>query len=130
MSDLNLNIENILIELSKESLSGNQIADIFNNPTEYPTEIIEKLSLETALRYWNGKMDYLAGDFVMNNIYSFWIGNEYYFKNYGFSDAAWECFEAFDAGEYKRKEDEPNIDPIEKYTKPQIEDLLKNRNLI
>jgi hypothetical protein len=130
MSDLNTNIENILKELSIEILDGKKIELILNNPEEYPSEIIEKLSIETALKYWNGEIDYEDGDCIMNNIYSYWVTNEYYYKNYEFSKIAWKCFEAFDAGEYTREEDEPNIDPVEKYTKPQIEKFLKDRKLI
>ena len=130
MTELNSNTEKILNELSKEILSGNQVADILNNPKEYPTELIEILSLETALKYWNGKMDYEEGDCIVNNIYTFWVTNEYYFKNYGFSDIAWECFNAFDSGEYFRKEDDENIDLAEKYTKPLIENLLRKRKQI
>lgn len=130
MSELNLNIENILIELSKEIFSGNEVGEILNNPIEYPIETIEKLSIETALKYWNGEIDYEAGDSIMNNIFGFWVTNEYFVENYGFSDVAWECYNAFDSGEYYRKEDGPNIDPVEKYTKPSIEKLLRDRNLI
>ena len=126
----NLNIEKILSELSKENLSGNQVSEILNNPKEYPTELIEELSLETALKYWNGKIEYEAGDCIMNNIYTFWVTNKYYFENYGFSNAAWECYEAFDSGEYYRKEDGENIDPAEKYTKPLIGNLLRKRSII
>ena len=130
MSEENPNIEKILNELSKENLSGTQVSEILHNPKEYPTELIEKLSLETALKYWNGKMDYEDGDCIMNNIYAFWVTNEYYFKNYGFSEVAWECYDAFDSGEYYRKEDTENIDPAEKYTKPLIENLLRKRKKV
>ena len=123
----NLNIEKILSQLSKENLSGKQVSEILNNPREYPTELVEKLSLETAIKYWNGKIEYEHGDNIMNNVYSFWTTNKYYFANYGFSDVAWECYEAFDSGEYYRKEDAENIDPAEKYTKPLIEKLLRKR---
>jgi hypothetical protein len=58
------------------------------------------------------------------------VTNEDYVKNHGFSGIAWECYNAFDSGEYYRKEDEPNIDPAEKYTKPLIQAILKDRKLI
>ena len=130
MSELNLEIENILVELSKDILSDNGIVAILNNPTEYPTEIIDKLSIETALRYWNGEIDFKAGDCIMNNIFSFWLTNVDYVKNHSYSPIAWDCYDAFDSGEYYRKEDEPNIDPAEKYTKPLIEAFLTDKNLI
>lgn len=129
MSELNLNIEKVLAELSKEILSGNQVSDIFDNPKEFPTQLIEKLALETALRYWTEQINYEEGDFIMNNIYAFWITNEYYSKNYGFGDIAWECFEAFDAGEDYRGDD-TSIDPALTYTRPLIEKLLRKQKQI
>ncbi len=127
---MNFDIEKILTELSKDLFSGNDVGEILNNPTEFPTEIIQKISIETALKYWNGDIDYEAGDCIMNNIFGFWVTNEFFVQNYGFSDIAWDCYNAFDAGEYIRKEDGPEIDPVEKYTKPSIEKILRNRNLI
>lgn len=123
----NSNTDKILAELSKEILSGNQVADILNNPKDFPTGLIEKLSLETALKYWNGQIDYREGDYIMNNIYAFWVSNEYYVQNCKFSEIAWECYEAFDAGEYYRENIDRRVDPAEKYTKPLVERLLKKR---
>jgi hypothetical protein len=122
----NINTDKILTDI----LSGIDIADIFKNPIEFPTELIEKLSLETALKYWKGNIDYSDGDSIMNHLYGFWLSDEKFYKNYGFSEIAWECYEAFDAGEYYREDDDKNIDPAEKYTKPLIEELLKKRQII
>ena len=47
-----------------------------------------------------------------------------------FSDIAWECFEAFDAGEYYRSTGDSKLDPVDIYTKPLIEELLKKMNKI
>ncbi|MCK0132668.1 hypothetical protein MWU59_14290 [Flavobacteriaceae bacterium F08102] len=125
-----MNIEKVLNQLSKEYISGIKVAEILNSPSEFPTEAIQKLSCETALRYWNGKITYHTGNYIMNNLYGFWTSNEFFFKNYTFSDIAWECFEAFDQGEYYHNGDDRNIDPVEKYTKPMIASFLKRRGLI
>jgi hypothetical protein len=45
----------ILVELSKEILSTAEIVVLLKNPKDFPKELIEKLSLETALKYWNGQ---------------------------------------------------------------------------
>ncbi len=120
------NIEKII----REILSGSEIDDILNNPLEYPSELIEKLSLETALKYWNGDIEYHEGDCIMNNVYGFWLYTDHYFNNYDFSEISWECYDAFDSGEYIRDEDDENVDPAEKYTKPLIEKLLRKQKLI
>ncbi len=51
----------------------------------------------------------------MNNIYAFWVSNEYYVKNWEFSDIAWECYQLLTLG---------NI--IEKLT---IEVLIRRKNI-
>ena len=130
MAEQNSTIEKVLTELSKEILSGNQVSDILNNPIEFPTGLIEKLSLATALKYWNRQIDYRDGDCIMNNLFILWTTNEYYFKNYGFSDIAWECYDAFDSGEFYRENDDRSIDPTEKYTRPLIESLLRKQKQI
>jgi hypothetical protein len=126
VTEQNLNTDKILMEI----LIGNQLDVILNNPREFPTELIERLSLETALKYSNGQIDYSDGDLIMNHLYSFWVTNDNYCKNSRFGDIAWECFEAFDAGEFYREDDDRNIDPAEKYTRPLIEELLKNRQIL
>jgi hypothetical protein len=120
----------MLTELSKEILTGNQVADIFDNPKEFPTALIEKLSLETALKYWTGQISYHDGDCIMNNIYAFWTTNPYYVKNYPFSDIAWECYQAFDAGEFYRENDDRSIEAAETYTRPLVEKLLRKQKQI
>ncbi len=115
----------ILDKLSKESLSGTQISEIFGNPVDFPTELVENLSIKTAYDFWTGKMDFEKGDSIMNSLYYYWITNEYFVRNFDFGNASWICYEAFDAGEYIRPTDNPDIDPIEVYTKPIIEKLLK-----
>ena len=130
MAELNINTEKMLLELSKEILSASKVADIFNNPKHPPIELIEKLSLETALRYWNMQILYEDGDCIMNNIYGLWVTNDYYLHNYKFPDIMWECYIAFDAGEDYRENDNKSIDPAEKYTRPLVETLLKKRKVI
>jgi hypothetical protein len=66
----------------------------------------------------------------MNNLQTFWVTNEHYCKNFEFGKISWECYEAFDAGEYIRSTDSIEIDPAEKYSKPLIEKLLKRLKLI
>ncbi|WP_248724566.1 hypothetical protein [Seonamhaeicola sp. ML3] len=120
----------ILEKLSKESLSGTEIGEIFGNPSDFPNELVENLSVKTAVDFWNGEIDFEDGDMIMNNLQTFWVTNEHFVKNFGFGEVSWICYEAFDAGEYIRPTDHPNTDPIEKYTKPILENLLRELNKI
>ncbi|MBD0332803.1 MAG: hypothetical protein ICV66_09115, partial [Chitinophagaceae bacterium] len=117
--------EKILVGLSKEILSIAEIVNLFDNSKDFPKELIEKLSLETALKYWNGQISYKDGDMIMNNLFIGCIHNENDFKNYEFPNTAWECYLAFDSGEFYRQDDDKSVDPAEKYTKPLVEVLLK-----
>ena len=124
------NNHNIIKKLSKEILDNTEISNAFKNPNEFPSKLIEQISVEIAMNYINGKIDYIQADYVMNNIFSFWTSNNYYFENYAFPEFAFKCYEAFDEGEYYHKEDSIEIDPAEKYTKPLIRQLLKKRKII
>ncbi|WP_316765635.1 hypothetical protein [Pedobacter frigiditerrae] len=130
MDEKNLDIENILAKLSRKILRVEEVSLILNNPVDFPTELVENLALITAIRYWNNEINFEDGDCIINNVYRFWWTNDFYVGNYPFSEIAWECYEAFDAGEYPRTNDDKTIDPAEKYTRPFIEDMLKKRNLI
>ncbi|WP_053978616.1 hypothetical protein [Mangrovimonas xylaniphaga] len=120
----------ILKKLSKEILSGLEVSVILDNPKEFPSELIKKISIETAKQYWNGEIDFAQGDYIMNNLQSFWVTNDYFFKNFGFGKIATDCYKAFDAGEYPRPNDDINNAPDEKYSKSLIKKLLQETKII
>ena len=130
MSLCTIEVKDILEKLSKELLSGPEVAEIFGDPKVYPTKLIEDLSIETAKRYWKGEIDFGDGDCIMNNLQSYWVTNDDFVKHFEFGRIAWECYEAFDAGEYLRSTDDSEIDPAEKYTKPLIERLLRREKIV
>jgi hypothetical protein len=130
VTEQNSTTETILADLSKEILNGNQVGAILGNPPEFPKELIEQLSLATALRYWNGQMSYRDGDCIINNLYIYWMTNTDIDKSDEFFGIAWECYLAFDAGEFYRDNDDRQIKPSEKYTRPLVESLLKKQKLI
>lgn len=45
-------------------------------------------------------------------------------------EPAYSIFLAFDDGEYRRSKDAVSVDPSEKYTRPQIEIILKEYQMI
>jgi hypothetical protein len=76
-----------------------------------------------ARRFLNRELDFQTADAAMNWLFAF---------SYVTDDCpgempllAREVFEAFDAGEYIHPNDDPNDDPVEKYTLPQIKDNLE-----
>ena len=120
----------MLGEQSKSILNADLVSHILNNPVTFPAELIDRLSLETALTYWNGQMNYHGGDCIMNNLFFYWVNNAPKFDRCEFPDIAMEVFNAFDAGEFYRHDDDKSIDPSEKYTRPLIENILRDRKLI
>ena len=131
MKNQNLIIESILFELSKENLDNATIIDLFKNSQDHGKQLIEKLSLEVALRFWNGQITYLTGDIIMNKLLNIGqIFNKILSKEYEFSTIAWECYLAFDAGEFYHEGDDSTVDPSQKYTKHYIEKVLKKSKLI
>ena len=126
MIDKNLTPEKVL----KELLIGNELENILNNPKEFPSELIENLSIIVALKFFKNEISYADGDHIMNNIWGFWVTNDYYIKNYPIPDNVYECYGAFDAGEYYRTEDDTAVNPTEKYTRPLIEEFLRKLNKI
>ncbi|RZJ54055.1 MAG: hypothetical protein EOO44_06365 [Flavobacterium sp.] len=126
MIDKNLTAEKVMNEL----LIGNKLVNILNNPREFPSELIENLSIMVALKFFRNEISYEDGDQIMNNVWGFWVTNNYYIENYPIPNNVIECYEAFDAGEYYRTDDDITVNPIEKYTRPFIEEFLKKLNKI
>ena len=122
--------EEILKALSKKILNVNEIGNILSNSDSLPTNLVEELSLAAALSYWNGQISYREGDCIMNNLFIYWSTNDSFSEQFEFPAAAWECYEAFDSGEFYRDKNEDSSDPSVKYTKPLVESMLKKRNLI
>lgn len=127
MNHTNIETELIFLELLN---SDTELDIILNHPTEFPSELIEKLSILIAIKYWNKDIDYYDANEMICKIYGYWITNELFFNNYAFPDISWDCYNAFDAGEYHHKEDNEMVDPIDKYTNSEIETLLKKIQII
>jgi hypothetical protein len=84
------------------------------------SDFIEALAMRVAERYAVREMSFDRADALMNGVHS------YYLLKYdgmlpGIAD---DIYLAFDAGEYYRGADGREIDPSEKYTRPEIEAIL------
>lgn len=123
----NFEIELIYLELLN---SDKEIDVILNNPVKFPYEIIENLSIKIAVNYWNEIIDYSTSNEMISHVYGYWITNENFFNNYIFPEISMNIYDAFDAGEYYHREDDKNVDPMEKYTKSEIETILRKLKII
>lgn len=127
---MDLNTNDLLNLLSKRKLDVKEVHGILGNPKKFPTDLIEKISIETALKYWTNNLAFKDGDCIMNNLYFYWQLNPDNTAPENFSKISMDCYEAFDAGEYQHAQDGLEINPEQKYTKPMIAAVLKSINRI
>lgn len=98
------------IELYSNSINVS-IEDTFN-----------EISLLFALRFNEGSTSYDDADCAMNRIWSLML--DYVIKmDICLLEPCYSIYCAFDAGEYDHQD---NADPIEKYTKPTIREILES----
>ena len=97
------------------------------SPEDY-CALVNKLSLKCAEEFSNKIISFEQADDFMNEIYSFMISDDFLdASDNTLSSPAYEIYDAFDAGEYSRKEDGDEVDPVKKYTIPAIEEILRNQ---
>lgn len=121
-------IEKSFDEIWSRVLKNECLFEILEKPKEYPSQFIEKLSIEAALMLWDSKASYEDTDCFMNEIFGFWQANFSMVDN--MSELTWRCYLAFDEGEYKKVSDDQTTNPIEKYTRPMVKEILKDCKLI
>jgi hypothetical protein len=88
VTEWNFTAERILAESSKGILSRDLIGAIFSNPAEFSKILIEKRSIATALKFWNGDISFRNGDYIINNLYIFWMASDHFVRNSEFSGIA------------------------------------------
>lgn len=90
-------------------------------------EFLNEFSRTVALDYYLKKRDYEDCDIAMNGIFACLID---FSLSHDMLEPAYSIFLAFDDGEYRRSKDAVSVDPSEKYTRPQIEIILKEYQVI
>ena len=91
-------------------------------------EFWNRMALRIAEEFHCGSFSYKEGDHAMNRIWGQMIEDAAKFGD-GFElpEPAFSIYEAFDAGEYTRRDD-GGEDPVIKYTQPLISEILSSRN--
>ncbi|TYT24836.1 hypothetical protein FZO89_00255 [Luteimonas viscosa] len=82
--------------------------------------LCNELSVLVAKGFMAGELTFDAADTAMNWLwpYSFQAGSSY------LPEPCNEIYLAFDAGEWQRRDDPPELDPVEAYTRPRLESIL------
>jgi hypothetical protein len=94
-----------------------------------PNELLDQLSLHVARDFIDDALSFEHGDYIMNSVFGTLCSSPYPGGYFEMPDLTYEVYLAFDSGEYRRTEDTPDVDPVEKYTRPMLLRLLKEHPL-
>lgn len=90
-----------------------------------PPALLDALSLRTAEAYAAGRVSYDDADFLMNTVAELMFSPEFIDAHHQPPALALSAYLAFDAGEYQRKADPADLDPVRTYTDPLVRELLQ-----
>ena len=79
-------------------------------------EMCDAVAMYVARGFLDGTLEYDFGDATMNDLVVL--------TQYEVPPLAWYVFNAFDQGEWHHSNDPPEIDPVEKYTRPMLLEAL------
>lgn len=117
-----MNFGTIIQGLVGDSIRIGDVDEICKALDKCRDDIFNGIAIELATKFQNGSMSYEDADGAINSVWGLMIVDASE-QGEGFSLAqpAFEIYEAFDAGEHDHKD---GSDPIEKYTKPRINEIL------
>lgn len=102
---------------STRSLSVVEVTAVCEKMGKTLESLLDDISLSVARRYLAGQIDFRYADAVMNGLFHVMILAH---PTKIASDTAWSIYLAFDDGEWRHSGDSERIDPVEKYTRPQL----------
>jgi hypothetical protein len=111
---------------NKEKIEPKEIIDYCKQNNVSLVEFLDQFSIQIAKKYLSGELDFSFCDHIMNNIFGFMTTDEEFYKLNNIDEGpAFNIYLAFDRGEYYHSEEERNIIPADKYTKPDLIKLIK-----
>ncbi|MDX1538713.1 hypothetical protein [Arsukibacterium sp.] len=117
-----MNIEDLIskiVEDKEEKGDYDSCASEMN--VELP-QLFNLVSIRIAENFMSGQLSYTDADFAMNGVWPVML--DYIMKNdIPLVEPCYAIYEAFDQGEYDHKD---GSDPVEKYTKPLLIEVLAN----
>jgi len=91
-----------------------------------PEEFCNQFAMAIATGFHSGQYSYGFCDDAMNYLWGFMTNPPVFSSDKEMPEPAFSIYEAFDAGEYYHNGDLPDVDPVEKYTRPLIIDILSS----
>ena len=92
-------------------------------------DFLNAVALRTAREFAAGRMTFSDGDVLANDLWFLWISSLPPLDpaepvNPPVPPVVGRVFLAFDAGEFIGRDEPPGTDPVEKYTRPQVESIV------
>ncbi len=90
-----------------------------------PDSFCNEFALRVAKGFRDGILDYEFCDEAINYLFSFFTTPPLFGSDRNIPQPAFEIYQAFDEGEYRHSKDPTWVNPVEKYTRPQIAEILQ-----
>ena len=119
---IDMNIEELFNKAVAEDISIADFESFSNTQNIGVEEAFNILSLLVARKFASGELSFEDGDYAMNGVWPIMLDH---IMKTGLPvvEPCYEIYLAFDVGEYNHGD---GADPVVKYTKPAIENVLKN----
>ncbi|MES2919158.1 MAG: hypothetical protein V4729_11145 [Pseudomonadota bacterium] len=90
-------------------------------------EFSNRLALTLARGFHDGQLSHDFCDEALNYLFNFIMEPQFLEAEEGLPQPAFEIFQAFDTTEYYRGSEPPELDPVERYTRPRIAEILRRQ---
>ena len=88
-------------------------------------EFSNRMALALARGFQDGSLGYEFCDEALNYLFNFIMEPQFLESAEGLPQPAFGIFQAFDTSEYYRGSEPPEVDPVERYTRPRIAEILR-----
>jgi hypothetical protein len=95
-----------------------------------PESFCNEFSVVVAKGFADGTFSYEYCEVAMNYLWAFITTPPIFGSDKNIPQPAFTIYDAFDAGEYIHAGDSRDVDPVEKYTRPQIDQILQEINAL
>ena len=93
-----------------------------------PEVFCNEFSILVAKGFVKGELSYRFCDDAMNFLWGFITTPPVFGPDKNIPEPAFVIYQAFDEGEYYHSGDNREVDPVEKYTKPMVNEILRELN--
>ena len=115
-----MNFKDLLSKAYDNSLSYEEAKEYAKENQQTLVEFANTFALYLAKSFDENSLDFEFCDGAMNWLHWFMLEEEFLDSCDNKLPIAYDIYIAFDSGEYERSEDDETINPIEKYTRPEI----------